>query len=856
MEQHKNFFGSNLTFGLNYETFGQSFDRTFDPTPQLKSSPILIKFISFNQNEKQCLHCGNEYFGTLIFEQKYCKKCLLEYIENITDNNIYLDVDIRTNNNQCNEHVRNTDFCTSNIQEWCEYCSEILYFKQIVSQSSVSSQSRFFNFPINFEQKRIEKEKFCDKCGQLLYQVIGLTGIGYLGFKLCSCYQISSGWVKSTLTKKIIPVLYLPWWDTFDNCVACGVKLNFVANCQKWCSYCIVIYIGCRHCLTTNVIFGITNQSQCKKCNRLLDITIDTTYISSGNKEIDEFLNSARNRIHVINDQIANYMNDIKNTTDPLDVYYFIKNSLEDINSKLLMKWIPYSQITDLEEIAIGGFGIIYKANWLDKTSVAIKKFLYSNDNKYFFNELKSLYQCYNMAFIIKCYGITQDTVTKDYMLVMEYANGGNLHDYLQKNFANITWNTKLYILWKISEGLNSIHNKNFIHGDFHSRNILSSPYQSWLISDLGLSQHVEKDDDTTINEYGHDYVGTYNRCWDSNPSKRPSITVITETAYNWYVKNKYSKQIQQAEEIRIELIKSKKLGPEFVKSHSKTTITSKSLDSFISKPSNLSSISFNIKHEYISSEFELDINIQSLSLQNKNSNILSKSIPILNSSKRNKETTNTFDCDIDISHQESSEFFGKDVTQKLSSITTVCESPKQMPFSFSSFSSEDTTFICESPKQMLFSAFSSKDTAIICESPKQMSLSENPRQMSYSNKNTTLTYESPRKMSWSKSTSRKSSIESNTKRCSWNDEADIYLLLYLEQNKDKIEKLNNPHSGVKVELWSSASKWMFDYGYNYSPNQCFNRWKNTKRNYKNGILNEEKDSVKYKSIERILNHI
>ncbi|POG71751.1 hypothetical protein GLOIN_2v1602322 [Rhizophagus irregularis DAOM 181602=DAOM 197198] len=178
------------------------------------------------------------------------------------------------------------------------------------------------------------------------------------------------------------------------------------------------------------------------------------------------------------------------------------------------------------------------------------------------------------------------------------------------------------------------------------------------------------------------------------------------------------------------------------------------------------------------------------------------------------------------------------------------------MPFSFSSFSSEDTTFICESPKQMLFSAFSSKDTAIICESPKQMSLSENPRQMSYSNKNTTLTYESPRKMSWSKSTSRKSSIESNTKRCSWNDEADIYLLLYLEQNKDKIEKLNNPHSGVKVELWSSASKWMFDYGYNYSPNQCFNRWKNTKRNYKNGILNEEKDSVKYKSIERILNHI
>src|SRR5438034_747166 len=26
-------------------------------------------------------------------------------------------------------------------------------------------------------------------------------------------------------------------------------------------------------------------------------------------------------------------------------------------------------------------------------------------------------------------------------MLVMEYANGGNLHNYLQKNFVDITWN-------------------------------------------------------------------------------------------------------------------------------------------------------------------------------------------------------------------------------------------------------------------------------------------------------------------------------------------------------------------------------------------------------------------------------
>jgi hypothetical protein len=38
-------------------------------------------------------------------------------------------------------------------------------------------------------------------------------------------------------------------------------------------------------------------------------------------------------------------------------------------------------------------------------------------------------------------------------MLVMEYASGGNLHNYLQSNFVNITWNKKLRILWNISEG-------------------------------------------------------------------------------------------------------------------------------------------------------------------------------------------------------------------------------------------------------------------------------------------------------------------------------------------------------------------------------------------------------------------
>ncbi|POG66404.1 kinase-like domain-containing protein [Rhizophagus irregularis DAOM 181602=DAOM 197198] len=96
-------------------------------------------------------------------------------------------------------------------------------------------------------------------------------------------------------------------------------------------------------------------------------------------------------------------------------------------------------------------------------------------------------------------------------MLVMDYANGGNLHDYLQKNFINITWKKKINILWEIINGLQHIHDNNIIHRDFHSGNILLSyqledeegkVIQNWKIGDLGLSQLVN--DNLSNNEvYG-----------------------------------------------------------------------------------------------------------------------------------------------------------------------------------------------------------------------------------------------------------------------------------------------------------------------------------------------------------------
>ncbi|PKY32035.1 kinase-like protein [Rhizophagus irregularis] len=591
----------------------------FDPTPKLKSSPVPVLFIPFKMNEKKCKYCGIEYSKsskTLLCSQKYqkyCKNCLFWYIQYITGNNAYLDVRINTNNSQCTKHkATRNNFNTTHIQEWCEYCSEILFTQVVTNNSS-------YNIP--------------------------------------DSYQVSSGWVESTLNKKPISILYLPWWDGCNKCVVCFKELKYIhqeskSHCQKWCSYCFIIYTGCRHCLTTNIIFGIADQSQCKKCRRISFIRIEITDISSGNCIIDEFLASTgiNNEKHHL---IANYMIVIGS---PYKVYSFIHDKLPIRG----IGWIPYSQVTNLKKIAEGGFSIIYKATW-EGTDVAVKKLRDSqNISKHFLNELRSLYQCNDYNFrIIGCHGITQDPITKEYMLILNYAEGGNLHDYLQKNFINLRWNDKLYILQGISFGLQAIHRNNFIHRDIHSGNMLLSQY-NWKVGDLGLSQPANN---TLLNNeiYGvipyiapeifkgaafskeSDVYSFGMIMWELTTGCKPfaNIKHNVELIYK-IIDGKRPEITNDTPECFANLMKNQ-LGPEFSENpHPKAIFTSRALSSLISKASTINSssmISFNVKQEYITREYEIDTNNnQSSSTQNTNSATQSLTVPINSSRKRNFE--------------------------------------------------------------------------------------------------------------------------------------------------------------------------------------------------------------------------
>ena len=52
------------------------------------------------------------------------------------------------------------------------------------------------------------------------------------------------------------------------------------------------------------------------------------------------------------------------------------------------------------------------------------------------------------------------------YILVLEYANGGDLRDYLKTNFTSLEWKDKIKMALNITCGLQFLHSKGIVHRD------------------------------------------------------------------------------------------------------------------------------------------------------------------------------------------------------------------------------------------------------------------------------------------------------------------------------------------------------------------------------------------------------
>ncbi|RIB00159.1 kinase-like domain-containing protein, partial [Gigaspora rosea] len=80
-------------------------------------------------------------------------------------------------------------------------------------------------------------------------------------------------------------------------------------------------------------------------------------------------------------------------------------------------------------------------------------------------------------------------------MLVLQYANGGNLREYLSRKqiagIYRISWKELIQTAIEITEGLIYLHDKGIVHRDLHSKNILINDGKA-LISDFGLSKRLD----------------------------------------------------------------------------------------------------------------------------------------------------------------------------------------------------------------------------------------------------------------------------------------------------------------------------------------------------------------------------
>ncbi|UZO00431.1 uncharacterized protein OCT59_011565 [Rhizophagus irregularis] len=190
----------------------------------------------------------------------------------------------------------------------------------------------------------------------------------------------------------------------------------------------------------------------------------------------------------------------------------------ETDNSKdIIFEWIPYNQFSNIKEIGKGGFATIYSATWKDgplsyngceyvrdKKKIALKQ-LYDSQNitVKFLNEIKE-YSIYELNEILSVYGISQNTDTKDYIMVLDYAEGGNLCHWVNKHYKKFDWSYNINVLRFIISGLKGIHENKMVHRDFHTGNILSMSNSldktiSMVISDMGLCGKVDKIDKSDI---------------------------------------------------------------------------------------------------------------------------------------------------------------------------------------------------------------------------------------------------------------------------------------------------------------------------------------------------------------------
>ncbi|CAB5388446.1 unnamed protein product [Rhizophagus irregularis] len=165
-----------------------------------------------------------------------------------------------------------------------------------------------------------------------------------------------------------------------------------------------------------------------------------------------------------------------------------------------------FSNLENIDKIIHNTYGTLKKANWENRKIIVVLKNL--NNTKIsesefieFVAKLK-VFRKIDHSNINHFFGLTRDS-NGNYFSVLQYANEGNLRDYLKIKFSTLRWNDKLQIALDITRGLMYLHSEKLVHGNLHACNVL-------------VNNDGEREE--PVANTPSEYLQLYQKCWQVDP--------------------------------------------------------------------------------------------------------------------------------------------------------------------------------------------------------------------------------------------------------------------------------------------------------------------------------------------------